>query len=112
MSEQGANARRLAHSEQAWLWAAGIALFVVGDLATTGLGLTVPGLREAGPLTGPVLRAAGPAAVLGLKLLALAGAYVVWRIAPSPSRIGVPLGLVVVGGWTVGWNLSVVLLVG
>lgn len=91
---------------------AAVLLFVVGDLVTTGVGLRFPTLTEAGPITGPALRGFGPLAVLALKSLTLAGCYLLWRLVPRPHRLGVPLGLLALGGWIVGWNLSMVLLVG
>lgn len=95
------------------LWALAVALFVVGDLATTGVGLGLPGVVEAGPLPSALLAhlgqtAAGFAALLGLKAVAVGVALGLWRLAPPPHRLGVPLGLACVGGIITAWNLVVV----
>jgi hypothetical protein len=86
-----------------------VVLYVFGDLVTTGVGLGVAGLTEAGPLTGVALRRFGVAGALGLKTLALAVCLLLWRVVPWPHRLGVPVGLVAVGGWVVGWNVATLL---
>lgn len=90
-----------------WLWA--IALYVVGDTATTYAGLSTGGVAEAGPVAGPLMDVAGRGALLVIKLLTLALFFVAWRFLRSPTRTAIPLALVVVGAAVTGWNVFVIL---
>lgn len=90
------------------LWVLTLLFFCVGDLVTTHVGLSMEGIVEAGPLVGPVLRAHGSAAMVGLKAVTVALFYALYRVAPEPHSIGVPLGLAVVGVFVTGWNLVVI----
>ncbi len=91
------------------MWLAAVLVFGVGDVVTTILGLRLATLAETGPVTAPLVAWLGPGVVFPVKTLTFAGCYVLWRLAPSPHRVGVPLGLVVLGGWVTGWNLAVML---
>lgn len=86
-----------------------LALYGVGDLATTAIGLQHGSISEAGPVASVVFAQAG---VLGLFLLKgafFAGCAVVWSVLDTPGRTGIPLALAVVGVAVTGWNLSVLL---
>ena len=90
-------------------WIGAISLFGVGDLATTIVGLTLFGVAEQHPAGIAILATLGfgglilwKAAVVGL----FAG---VARYLPAPHRIGVPLGLSLLGGIVTIWNLGVML---
>lgn len=83
------------------LW--GVALVaVVGDLATTMYGLEI-GLREQNPVVAAALHRYGVGALVGLKLVAVAWAVVVW--VWMDRRYGVAA----VAGLTVPQTLAVVL---
>jgi hypothetical protein len=92
------------------LWVVAVVLFGVGDLVTTlaGLGL---GLAEANALPRHFLRNHGFAGMVALKLLSLGCCRILWRVLPRPHRIGVPLGLALLGAWVSAWNLLVVTVV-
>lgn len=89
------------------LWGAVFVFFCVGDLATTHVGLSIPGIVEAGPVVAPLLREHGLVAMIGLKGATVGVAYGVARVAPHPQALGVPLGLALVGVCVTAWNLVV-----
>lgn len=90
------------------LWVVVIACFGAGDMVTTAAGLRLAGVVEAGPVAGSILDRYGIAGMFGLKLLTVAGGYALWRVVPAPHRVGVPLGLALVGVAVTAWNLAVV----
>jgi hypothetical protein len=91
------------------LWALAVGLWVGGDSLTTAVGLA-SGASEVHPGAQATLATAGPAGLVAVKLLALAGFLglfaLVWRV-DRHSALGVPLGLAVVGGAVTAWNLGV-----
>lgn len=89
------------------LWLAAIALFGVGDLLTTAVGIGLDGVQEAGPLTALVIDRYGLASMVALKTGVLGGFYLLWKRAPRKYRVGVPLGLALLGGLVVCWNFVV-----
>lgn len=91
------------------LWAAALATFVAGDAATTHVGVAL-GASEAHPLSDVVLSLGGTPAMLLVKLAAVAGLYCLYRASPRDWRVGVPLGLALLGSAVVGWNAAVVLM--
>ena len=91
-----------------WLWVATLALFVVGDLATTAAGLGVAGVVESNPFVGPAVALHGFAAMVVLKLATLLAAAVAWRVVPRPHALGVPVGLATLGLSATLWNVVVV----
>ncbi|MFB6361955.1 MAG: hypothetical protein ABEH59_11625 [Halobacteriales archaeon] len=93
------------------LWTIAIAFFGVGDLLTTAVGLSFRRTVEAGPLTSIAIDQYGLPIVVPLKVLTLALAYLLWRQAPAPQRIGVPLGLATLGVLVTFWNLAIVVVV-
>ena len=90
------------------LWTTAVAFFGVGDLVTTAVGLGFAGVVEAGPVVGPVVDQYGIAGIGLVKLLVLAGSYGLWRAVPAPHRLGIPLGIAVVGVGVTGWNIAVI----
>lgn len=88
------------------LWTLATALFVVGDLTTTAVGLEL-GLVETHPIGQSVIASAGPLGLLVPKLVAvgLCGAlYVVvgrWR---PRWAVGIPLGLAALGATLTAYN--------
>jgi hypothetical protein len=86
-------------------WALGVASFGVGDVATTAVGVGLVGLPEASPVAALAIAHQGLPALAALKVAALAGSYAVWRVVPAPHRVGVPLGLAVLGVAVTAWNL-------
>ena len=106
LSPGGSTGRLQRHQPTLWLLAVGF--FGVGDLVTTAAGLRLSGIVEAGPLVGPLIDSYGVGSLVVLKCLALVGSYGIWRLTPPPHRIGVPLGLAVLGVAVTGWNTVVV----
>lgn len=96
---------------QPTLWLLAVGFFGVGDLVTTAVGLRLSGVIEAGPLVGPLIGRYGVGSLFVVKTLALVGSYGVWRLVPAPHRIGVPLGLAVLGVVVTGWNTAIVSMV-
>lgn len=91
------------------LWAATVVFFVGGDLLTTAFGLLNGGVAEVGPVVAPILQAYGLFVMIPLKLLAIAVCFALWRLAPQPHAVGVPLGLAVFGVLVTGWNIGVLI---
>ena len=95
------------HAHSTAFWKLTILFFVVGDLATTAIGLSGGGVAEVGPLVGPILDRHGLLAMVPLKLLAVGVCYALWRLAPRPHAVGVPLGLACFGVLVTSWNTGV-----
>lgn len=91
------------------LWAAAVALYAVGDLATTWVGLRL-GAVEQHPAAAHAIADAGlwillPWKLAGLSLFAIAYAALARR--GVRSRVGIPLGLVGMGAALVANNVRV-----
>lgn len=91
------------------LWILAVVFFGLGDVVTTAVGLSVGHLVEVGPIAAPVIERYGITALVGLKLVAFAVCVAVWRWAPRPSSVGVPLGLATFGILVTGWNTSLLI---
>lgn len=89
------------------LWAVAVLFFGVGDLVTTTVGLESRYVAEVGPVVAPIIAEHGYLAMLLLKLLAFGVCYLMYRLVPSPHRVGVPLGLATLGVLVSGWNVVV-----
>ena len=89
----------------AWLFVA--VFFVVGDVVTTVVGLRLPGVVERNPAVVALLGEHGFAAMVALKALVVSVAYLVYRVAPHPHAVGIPLGFAAIGVAVTGWNLVV-----
>jgi hypothetical protein len=87
-----------------------VCFFGVGDVATTTVGLGLPGVTEASPYVRGFVYRHGLAGMVSLKVAALSIAFVVWRSVPRPYAVGVPLGLATIGVVLTAWNLFVVFL--
>lgn len=96
--------RRLGRSQ---IWLLAVLFFGVGDVVTTGLGIGMLGVTEAGPVTAPLVRQYGLGVLPVLKVAVFGAGYLLWKTVPRPHCVGVPLGLTVVGISATGWNLHV-----
>jgi hypothetical protein len=105
--ERPAPLRALRRRQRA-LWLAAVLLYGVGDAATTAIGLTIPGVAEAGPLAVHLVGADGIGGLLALKVALFAGSYGVWSVLRTPGRVGIPLALAFVGAIVSAWNLLVI----
>lgn len=92
---------------QPFLWMMAVLFYGIFDLLLTTAGLSV-GATEAHPLVGDVVEEYVLLAMIPLKLASFGVCYAVWRVVPSPYRLGVPLGLALLGLVVTGWNLGVV----
>lgn len=86
-------------------WAGTFVFFVVGDLITTGVGLAIFDLSEAGPVSSLLVERFGLLVIVPVKFLVVGGCYLVWRTLPSPYCAGVPVGLTTLGATATVWNL-------
>jgi len=98
-------------AHQPTLWIVALLLYGLGDLVTTLVGLSQQGLVEIGPVAGPVLDAYGTPGLVVLKSGTFAGSYVAWRLLGASHRVGIPLGLAVVGLIVTVWNTTLIWLV-
>lgn len=97
--------------DEAVLWALGVLFFGVGDLATTAVGLATGSATERNVAPALAVDRHGIVALFGLKLLAFGVCYLLWRVSGRPYRLGVPLGLSLLGVVATGWNLTVLFVV-
>lgn len=93
------------------LWSSAVLLFVVGDLLTTGLGFAA-GAIEANPLPRMVLTQFDSVSMVGAFMVLWKGSVVaffgyLYVVTPRPHRLGIPIGLTVLGLAVVVWNLGV-----
>jgi len=86
------------------VWIGVILFFVVGDIATTYIGLSLPFIGEAGPVAAPLYYSYGFGSLILLKVGFTGFMYLLWRQIGSLSRIGIPLGLATVGLFATVWN--------
>lgn len=93
------------------LWGLAILFFGLGDVVSTVIGLNGGQLAEVGPLVAPIIEEYGFGALVGLKLGTFIICYGLWRLTPRPHRVGVPLGLAVLGILVTAWNTSLILIV-
>jgi len=94
------------------VWIVVMLFFGVTDTVTTVIGHGMRGISEAGPLTALFIQQYGLGAIVVLKAVVLVGGYLLWTVSPHPGRVGVPLGLSLVGVSATGWNLYILALVG
>lgn len=90
------------------IWAIAIVFYGIGDLVTTLVGLPLEPTAEVGPLAASLYEQYGPGSMVVLKAGVFVGAYLLWRLVPSPQRIGVPLGLSALGVLVTIWNSSII----
>lgn len=93
------------------LWILALVFFVIGDLVTTGLGVSSGQIVEASPVGDTILNQYGMYGMVALKFGVVGLAYAGWKVVPDPERIGIPLGLAAVGVLVTGWNCLILLLV-
>lgn len=93
------------------VWTAAFLFFVGGDLLTTFVGLQFSAIEEMGPIAAILLTAFGFEALLLLKFLAIGVFVVFWWCVPSPSNVGVPFGVAIVGLFVTVWNTFIIGLV-
>lgn len=88
-------------------WGAVALFFVIGDLATTAVGLSTGVATEAGPVVGPIVDQYGLAVTVPLKATAVACCVLLWWVTPERYAQGVPIGTAAVGVLVTAWNVSI-----
>lgn len=83
-----------------------MAVFVVGDAATTHYGL-LWGAYEANSTVARVVEQSGVAGILAIKAIVCVGAYAAFRAMPRRYAVGIPMGLSLLGSAVVTWNLAI-----
>lgn len=92
------------------LWVVAVVFFGIGDLATTSIGLNIAGVVEVGPVVASLTQQHGVGAVVVLKLALFCAGYLAWKSTPRPQRVGVPLGLSLLGLVVTAWNVRVLMI--
>ena len=91
------------------LWVAAVSTFGIGDVVTTHIGMQQTGVYEAHPLSDLILESTGSGGMVVWKAATILGFYVVsQRYVPEEWRMGVPLGLTILGVLIVWNNLRVI----
>lgn len=94
---------------QTLLWILAVVLYGVGDTVTTLAGLQSDGAAEGGPVALYALSQGGVPGFLLLKVGFIGVCVGLWYLLRTPSRVAIPLALVVVGAVVTVWNLAVIL---
>jgi len=89
-------------------WYGAVVFFVVGDLATTFVGLRLQTVVEASPVATWLINGYGLGLIVPVKLGVVSGLYYLSRAVPHPHSIGVPLGLCALGFVVTVWNGAVI----
>lgn len=90
------------------LWTTSVLTYGVGDIFTTTIGLRQPGVIEAHPISASILETSGVGGMIAIKALTLIGFGALWRISPEEIRIGVPVGLTMLGSGIVLNNIRII----
>lgn len=80
--------------------------FVVGDLATTYIGLYFypSKIIEGNAIPALMINEFGLWSLIPIKIAIFSLFYLLYRIAPKPHNIGVPIGLTTIGVVVTLWN--------
>lgn len=89
-------------------WYGAVALFLVGDVVTTFVGLQLRTVVEASPVAVWLINAHGLPLIFPVKIAVVFGFYGMYRVVPHPHSIGVPLGLCALGFVVTVWNGAVI----
>lgn len=90
-------------------WAYAIGTFGLGDVVTTAIGITHPEVVEAHPISKQVLGNSGVMGMLAVKAGALGLAYLAYNKTNPEYRMGIPVGLGILGSYIVVNNLNVLM---
>lgn len=95
-------------STEARLWGYALATYGLGDVATTKYGMELRGVNEAHPVSAGILDSSGFEGMVATKAAVLFAAYLVYRAAPPEHRVGIPIGLGLLGTAIVANNTAVI----
>jgi hypothetical protein len=110
MSPEPLRADTVPRRDAMLLWLVAVICFGAGDVLTTAVGLRLAGVVEVQPIAAHLFEYSVLWGMVLLKTAVFGGCYVVWRCAPEPYSVGVPLGLAALGTVVVAWNIHVLLL--
>ena len=105
MAEQG-RAHHARFSRE--FWALTLLFFVVGDILTTAVGLSL-GAVELNPLLSPLIEEFVLLAMVPLKLAALVLSYGAWLLLSHDHCVLIPGSLAVIGILVTAWNLRIIM---
>ena len=91
------------------LWFVAVLLFGAGDALTTAIGLSM-GAVELHPFFGDLIEEYVLLVIIPLKIATFCLCYVLWALVPWPFRIGVPIGLTILGTIVTVWNIYIITL--
>lgn len=94
------------------LWVIAVLFFGLGDVVTTSVGLEMVGVVEANPVAAALVERSGVGAIIVQKGAVIGGGYALWVHTPRPYRLGVPLGLALLGVLVTTWNFHVLMAAG
>jgi hypothetical protein len=101
------------HTLQAWtpwLWITAIFTFGLGDIFTTVTALENEFAVEASPIAADIIAANGLGFIYIVKAVMFGLFFLLWAVSPEDIRVGVPLGLSLLGVGVLAWNLIILLL--
>jgi len=87
------------------LWIGALVFFGIGDMVTTAIGLSTLRVVEANPVYADV----SYSHMLFMKFFTFSVFYLAYRYVPKDIRLGMPLGLSVLGIVVTVWNSYVIL---
>lgn len=93
---------------EARLWGYAVATYGFGDVVTTAYGMELDAVNEAHPVSDEILGAAGVEGMVATKALVLFVAYAAYKAAPAEHRVGIPIGLALLGTAVVANNTAVI----
>ncbi|WP_460918344.1 hypothetical protein [Salinarchaeum chitinilyticum] len=86
-------------------WACTVVFWGIGDIVTTIIGhMFIAGVTEANPVLALLLSKQGILALFTVKIGFLSVFYGIWRVAPRPYRVGIPIGIATTGIGVTVWN--------
>lgn len=91
---------------QAWTWA--VLTYGLGDVLSTHHGLQYDLVEESHPLSEAVLELGGTEAMIAVKILVFLAAYAGYSLTPEDWRVGIPIGLALLGTVIVANNAVVI----
>lgn len=86
------------------VWLGAVATYGLGDVLTTALFLSMEMNHESHPVVASAIGDLGLWILLPWKLAVLAAFVALYRFSPEDVRIGVPVGLLLLGSLIVAWN--------
>lgn len=93
-----------------WLWVTAIITFGFGDIFTTVTALESGVAVEASPIAADIIAANGLGFIYIVKVVMFGLFFLLWAVSPKDIRVGVPLGLSLLGIGVLVWNLLILFL--